>query len=73
LHEILTVAIVRQPRGCREAGAIPALSRNCDASSGAQSGRRPERISSDVPEEGQMAFANATLIVSTPLTSGLLS
>jgi hypothetical protein len=41
--------------------------------SGAQSGRRPERISSDVPEEGQMALANATLIVAMPPTSGLLS
>jgi hypothetical protein len=40
---------------------------------GAQSGRRPVRISSDVPEEGQMALANATRIVAMPLTSGPLS
>jgi hypothetical protein len=41
--------------------------------SGAQSGRRPERISSDVPEEGQMALFNATRIVAMPPIVGLLS
>jgi hypothetical protein len=64
---------------------MPALSRNCgpsadarSASSGGKPGRRPVRIPSDVPEEGQMAhfagpIAKLTVAAAAPIMPCVLA